>query len=233
MGLARFSAAGGRPIRARGRSTHGRGSAGRGHLATQSAPFGHRRGRCRRLRPLVRERDAACAVRPEHEATLRQCGLRVLSCDSRNCGVAVDDRAGAHALRLAADHCGNRSAEPEGISLRLDRQFGSAQTRQPDAGKQHRGRGPASTRELSGIASVMRQEKLPTVHEYHLTGCMTLCAAGVIVSGILLLLLAYTTRADWNPELEPTGYMGNVARGAMLVSAYGCPSCHQLPDAPA
>jgi len=79
----------------------------------------------------------------------------------------------------------------------------------------------------------MRQEKLPTVHEYHLTGCMTLCAAGVIVSGILLLLLAYTTRADWNPELEPTGYMGNVARGEMLVSAYGCPSCHQLPDAPA
>ena len=74
----------------------------------------------------------------------------------------------------------------------------------------------------------MHQEKLPSVHEYHLAGCLTLSAAGVIVLGALLLFVAYATRADWNPVLEPTGYAGDVKRGKRLVSAYGCPSCHEV-----
>ena len=68
----------------------------------------------------------------------------------------------------------------------------------------------------------------PTAHEYHLKGCMTLFAAGVIACGTLLLLLAFRTRADWSSELEPVGYAGDSRRGALLVQTYGCPSCHQV-----
>ena len=71
-----------------------------------------------------------------------------------------------------------------------------------------------------------------TVHDYHLRGCLTVLALGAILSGALLLLVAYKTRADWSPELEPTGYTGNVQRGSMLVETYGCTSCHDVPGHP-
>ena len=70
--------------------------------------------------------------------------------------------------------------------------------------------------------------KLPTVHEYHLKGCVALFAAGLIFSGVLVLFVAYETRADWSSELQPTGYVGDVKRGEQLVWSYGCPSCHQV-----
>ena len=71
-------------------------------------------------------------------------------------------------------------------------------------------------------------KKLPTVHEYHLKGCLTLCAAGMIISGCIFLFVVYAIRADWSSALQPTGYMGNVKRGERLVSTYGCASCHEI-----
>jgi cytochrome c2 len=72
-------------------------------------------------------------------------------------------------------------------------------------------------------------KKLPTAHEYHLAGCLGFCAAGVIIVGALMLFAAYAIWADWNPALEPVGYIGNAKRGERLISAYGCTSCHELP----
>jgi len=69
---------------------------------------------------------------------------------------------------------------------------------------------------------------IPTAHEYHLKGCLTLCAAGAIAFGALLLFLAYETRADWSSELQPSGYSGDAKRGEQRVAAYGCASCHEV-----
>ena len=77
----------------------------------------------------------------------------------------------------------------------------------------------------------MQKKKLPSVHEYHLMGCLTLCAAGVVVSGCLVLFLAYATRADWTSARHPVGYIGDAERGKTLVAAYGCLSCHEIRDA--
>ena len=71
----------------------------------------------------------------------------------------------------------------------------------------------------------------PTAHEYHLKGCVTLFAAGSIAFGVLLMLVAFRTRADWTSAIQPVGYAGNVKRGELLVQTYGCVSCHQIADA--
>src|SRR6266568_5052883 len=122
----------------------------------------------------------------------------------------MENRAGADALRLTADDRRHRPAERARIAVGLDREFQSAQARQRNAGEQCAAGCSPSTRQLSGISSM---KKLPTAHEYHLRGCMALCAAGLIVSGILILVVAYEIRADWSSELQPVGYAGNVKRG--------------------
>jgi cytochrome c len=68
----------------------------------------------------------------------------------------------------------------------------------------------------------------PTSHEYHLRGCLTLFAAGTLLSGALLLFVAWSTRADWTNAVEPAGYIGSPRRGRTLIDAYGCTSCHAL-----
>lgn len=70
---------------------------------------------------------------------------------------------------------------------------------------------------------------IPTAHEYHLKGCVTfLLAAGAVMFGALLLLVAWNSPADWTAVVETPGYVGNVERGERLVAAYGCTSCHAL-----
>jgi len=72
---------------------------------------------------------------------------------------------------------------------------------------------------------------IPTAHEYHLKGCVTLFAAGSIALGVFLMLVAFRTRADWTSATEPVGYAGSTKRGELLVQTYGCPSCHEIGDA--
>ena len=72
---------------------------------------------------------------------------------------------------------------------------------------------------------------IPSAHEYHLKGCTMVFAAGSVAFGIVLMIVAYRTRADWTSELQPVGYAGNSKRGQLLVQTYGCPSCHQIGDA--
>jgi len=57
---------------------------------------------------------------------------------------------------------------------------------------------------------------------------MTLCAAGAIAFGALLLLLAYETRTDWTREIQPPCYSGDAKRGEQRVAEYGCTSCHEV-----
>lgn len=77
----------------------------------------------------------------------------------------------------------------------------------------------------------MRETKLSTVHEYHFAGCLAVCALGVLLAGAIALIVAYRTRGQWMPQTDPIGYSGNWRRGRALVTRYGCPSCHLIPDA--
>ena len=76
----------------------------------------------------------------------------------------------------------------------------------------------------------MRESKLLNVHEYYFLGCLTGSALGVVLAGVLVLIAAYSTREQWILHEGPIGYSGNVRRGRALVSIYGCPSCHVIPD---
>ena len=69
------------------------------------------------------------------------------------------------------------------------------------------------------------------VHEYHVVGCLGLFASGLVLAGALTLVVAYKAREQWMPHPDPIGYSGNVRRGRALVTLFGCPSCHMIPDA--
>jgi len=77
---------------------------------------------------------------------------------------------------------------------------------------------------------VTHRSDLPTVHEYHLAGCLAACGAGLVLFGTFVLIVCFMTRKDWSAELHPVGYIGDPARGRVLVSAYGCTSCHAIPN---
>lgn len=77
----------------------------------------------------------------------------------------------------------------------------------------------------------MRESKPLNVHEYHLVGCLTVCALGLVIAGAVALIAAYKLREQWMPRADPIGYSGNYRRGRALVTRFGCPSCHVIPDA--
>lgn len=74
----------------------------------------------------------------------------------------------------------------------------------------------------------MRSHELPTVHEYHLIGCMTVCALITVILGVAILIGAWTTRENWDRNVDPIA-SARSARGQELVVRDGCTSCHALP----
>jgi cytochrome c len=77
----------------------------------------------------------------------------------------------------------------------------------------------------------MRDSTVPNVHEYHLVGCLAVCALGLTLAATMALVVAYKAREQWMPRADPIGYSGNFRRGRALVTRVGCPSCHVIPDA--
>lgn len=77
----------------------------------------------------------------------------------------------------------------------------------------------------------MRESKVPNVHEYHVMGCLTVWALGMVFAGAVALMVAYKVREQWMPRPDPIGYSGDYRRGRTLVTRFGCPSCHVIPDA--
>jgi cytochrome c len=68
-------------------------------------------------------------------------------------------------------------------------------------------------------------------HERLLPGCLSVCALGVaalVIGGLALVFAAERTAA---PQTRPIGTLGDPQRGRRLLPAYGCPSCHAMPDA--
>jgi cytochrome c len=76
----------------------------------------------------------------------------------------------------------------------------------------------------------MRRHELPTVHEYYLLGCMTLCALFTIVLGVAIVIAAWSTRENWDRDVDPIA-AARSGHGKELVVHYGCTSCHALPVA--
>jgi len=70
---------------------------------------------------------------------------------------------------------------------------------------------------------MMRAE---TPHEVHLFGCIGWCVA---ISAVLVALsgaIAFALLRHSGDKAPPSGYIGDPARGAVLITRYGCPSCH-------
>src|SRR5947209_6537345 len=86
----------------------------------------------------------------------------------------------------------------------------------------------ATVAALSGISAVMRRQELPAVHEYYLLGCMTMCALFTVVLGVAIVIAAWTTRANWDRNVDPIA-SARSRHGKDLVVRYGCTSCHELP----
>ena len=76
----------------------------------------------------------------------------------------------------------------------------------------------------------MRRPELPTVHEYYLLGCMALCGLFTIVLGIAIVIAAWTTRENWDRNVDPIA-LARSTHGKELVVRYGCTSCHTIPVA--
>ena len=68
----------------------------------------------------------------------------------------------------------------------------------------------------------------PSVHEYHLRGCLLV---SVTVIALLLGVTGTVGYAVWKTDeahVAPTGYGGDPERGKNLILIYGCTSCHAI-----
>lgn len=74
----------------------------------------------------------------------------------------------------------------------------------------------------------MRDRKLPSVHEYHLIGCLTGLILTVVVVSAIAAAATYAAWKSDNRHVAPAGYAGDPERGEILISAYGCTSCHSI-----
>jgi len=74
----------------------------------------------------------------------------------------------------------------------------------------------------------MRERELPTVHDYHLFGCLAFCGLSAVLLALAILIAAWTTRKDWSAASHPAG-SPDPGRGRELLVSYGCPACHAIP----
>jgi cytochrome c len=74
----------------------------------------------------------------------------------------------------------------------------------------------------------MRQRELPAAHEYHLFGCMAVCALTTVLIAFAILMAAWTTRERWITDVDPIA-SARSRHGRELIMRYGCTSCHVLP----
>src|SRR5205807_6740036 len=125
---------------------------------------------------------------------------------------------------------GERGSESTWISGWMDCRVAGIEVHKQNASESAPACRTTTVAALSGISAVMRQHELPTVHEYHLFGCMTLCAIFTIVTGLSIVIAAWTTRENWDRNVDPIA-SARSRRGKDIVVHYGCTSCHELPAA--
>ena len=68
-------------------------------------------------------------------------------------------------------------------------------------------------------------------HEHHLAGCLAIGVAGIVVTGVLCVVLAFTV-APPEDRSSPPGVTGDARRGRVLLARYGCTACHDANVAP-
>jgi cytochrome c1 len=68
-------------------------------------------------------------------------------------------------------------------------------------------------------------------HERSLHGCLRLLVVSSIALVSLAAVFGVAARQILVKEEAPSGYIGSPRRGRELLTAYGCPACHDIPGA--